>query len=58
MSLESPNWFDSSDRELYEKLFYGTISREPTKIEIEFCKTMYHYEEYAAGLDGDFEEQE
>lgn len=58
MSLESPNWFDSSDRELYEKLFYRDVGRELTKAETEFCTTMYHYEEYAAGLDGDFEEQE
>lgn len=58
MSLERPNWFDWNDRELYEKLFYVGVDRELTKVEVEFCKTMYHYEEYAAGLDGDFEEQE
>ncbi len=58
MSLKNPNWFDWSDRELYEKLFYATVNREPTKLEKDFCTTMYHYEEYANGLDGDYEEQE
>ena len=54
MSLESPNWYDYNDRKLYDELFY---TRKENKIlteqEEEFCKTMYHYEEFACGLDGD-----
>lgn len=53
MSLENPNWFDCHDRELFERLFYCDIGRELTETEIKFCRTMYHYEEYAAGLGGD-----
>ena len=52
MSLERPNWYDMQDRLLYDKLFYHKLDRELTEQEEEFCKTMYHMEEYACGLDG------
>lgn len=52
MSLERPNWNDMADRDLYDKLFYHKIDRELTEQEEEFCKTMYHFEEYSCGLDG------
>lgn len=52
MSLEKPNWNDYHDRALYDELFYNKVDRELTKQEEEFCKTMYHFEEYACGLDG------
>lgn len=51
MTLERPNWNSIQDRKLYNELFY--IKTEPlTEQEEEFCKTMYHFEEYACGLDG------
>ena len=51
MSLEHPNW--SADQKLYDYLFYQGKGGEPlTEQEKEFCKTMYHFEEYAHGLDG------
>ena len=54
MSLKNPNWFDRQDRELYEQLFYmGSNGYDMNEDEWEFCKTMYHMEEYACGLDGD-----
>ena len=57
MSLENPQWvFD--DIQLYNKLFYQKSYEELTEQEKEFCKTMYHMEEYACGLDGDFEDIE
>ena len=52
MSLEKPNWNDRQDRLLYDKLFYQPIDRELTEQEEKFCKTMYHMEEFACGLDG------
>ena len=59
MSLDRPSWFNHQDREMYNKLFYYNTGRELTKAELNFCTTMYHYEEYAAGLDGaDIKEQE
>lgn len=54
MSLKNPNWFDRQDRELYEQLFYMRSNEyKMNEEEWEFCKTMYHMEEYACGLDGD-----
>lgn len=54
MSLKNPNWFDRNDRELYYQLFYmDSNGYEMSEDEREFCKTMYHFEEYANGLDGD-----
>ncbi len=53
MSLKNPNWNDSSDRALYNRLFYYSNGEELTPDEENFVKTMYHYEEYACGLDGD-----
>ena len=47
------NWYNSQHRELYDRLFYGRLERELTEEENEFCKTMYHMEEVACGLDGD-----
>lgn len=53
MSLERPNWNNMADRALYDKLFYSDNDGKPlTEQEEEFCKTMYHFEEYACGLDG------
>ena len=46
------NWSDRRHRDLYDKLFYHDIGRELTEEENEFCKQMYHLEEYACGLDG------
>ena len=47
------NWNDRGCRELYDKLFYHEMDRPLTEAEEEFCKQMYHAEEYACGLDGD-----
>ena len=56
MSLKQPNWNDKKDRALYDELFYGKTKYEDlTKEQQEFCKTMYHFEEYVCGLDGDRE---
>lgn len=56
MSLEHPDYRDRQDRILYEKLFYHNNNGVPlTEQENEFCKTMYHMEEYASGLGGDYE---
>lgn len=52
MSLESPR-YDYQDRALYDELLCKD-SKELTKEEKEFIKTMYHLEEYACGLDGDY----
>ena len=53
MSLKNPNWNDYSDRQLYNRLFYYNNNGKPlTEQEEEFCKTMYHFEEFASGLDG------
>lgn len=55
MSLEYPNYYNSKDRELFEFLFYRNKDGNPlTEQEQEFCKTMYHQEEFNAGLDGDY----
>lgn len=54
MSLKNPNWYDRQDRELYDKLFaFASNGHDMSEEEWEFCKTMYHMEEYACGLDGD-----
>ena len=53
MSLKSPDWYNSADRELYNRLFYNNNGKKLTQDEENFVKTMYHYEEYACGLDGD-----
>lgn len=55
MSLEQPNWYNTQDRLLYDELFYHDVGRPLTEDEERFCNTMYHYEEYASGLDGGFE---
>lgn len=47
-----PNWFDRRHRDLYNKLFYYKMDRPLTKEEEDFCKAMYHAEEFACGLDG------
>ena len=53
MSLEHPNFFNSQDRQLYYELERQIGTREFTKEEDKFFKTMYHQEEFDAGLDGD-----
>lgn len=53
MSLENPNWNNMEDRMLYKKLFYHDNWEKLTEQEQDFCKTMYHFEEYVSGLDGD-----
>ena len=55
MSLEHPSYCNSEDRQLYDKLFYNNKSKleNLTEEEQDFCKTMYHFEEYVCGLDGD-----
>lgn len=56
MSLENPSWDNRQDRELYEELFYRNNNENSlTEQEEKFCRIMYHYEEYASGLDGDRE---
>lgn len=56
MSLEQPNWNYWRDRALFNELFYRDNHGKPlTEAEERFCTTMYHYEEYASGLDGDRE---
>ena len=45
-------WNNIQHRNLYNRLFYQDIGRELTDEENEFCTTMYHFEEYACGLDG------
>lgn len=56
MSITNPDYRDFKDRILYEKLFYHNNNGVPlTRDEEEFCKTMYHMEEYASGLGGDYE---
>ena len=52
MSLEKPNWNNMQDRLLYRKLFYYPIDKELTEQEEDFCRIMYHFEEYACELDG------
>lgn len=57
MSIESPNYYDFHDRALFnelEKLPYEALTKEQRK----FFHTMYHMEEYACGLDRDFEDIE
>jgi len=53
MSLEHPDWSNSSDRALYFELFYTKTPRPLTEQEQSFVNWMYHAEEYASGLDGD-----
>jgi hypothetical protein len=54
MSLKNPNWFDRQDRQLYEQLMYASgYGRNMSEEESDFCKVMYHMEEFACGLDGD-----
>lgn len=53
MSLKNPNWHDFNDRQLYDKLFYHNNDEKPlTEEEERFCTIMYHFEEFASGLDG------
>lgn len=54
MSLKNPNWYNRQDRELYDQLFtIGSNGHDMSEEEWEFCKRMYHMEEYVNGLDGD-----
>ena len=53
MSLKNPNWNDRKDRATYDELFYGKTEYEDlTDEQQDFCKKMYHLEEFASGLDG------
>lgn len=57
MSIESPNYYNCKDRALFhelEKLPYELLTEEQRR----FFHRMYHMEEYASGLDGDFEDIE
>ena len=61
MSLEHPYYYDRADRVLYEELFYRkSPDRVLTPLEKNFVTSMYHQEEYDAGLDGidDYEEED
>ena len=53
MSLEKPNWNDTKDRKLYNELFYSKEHKKLTDKEESFVTKMYHYEEFASGLDGE-----
>ena len=52
MSLEHPNFFNSQDRQLYYELERQIGTREFTKEEDKFFKTMYHQEEYYTSYRG------
>ena len=52
MTLEKPNWNDYHDRLLYNQLSCYILDRKLTEQEEKFCKTMYHFEEFDCGLDG------
>jgi hypothetical protein len=57
MSIESPNYYNFHDRALFhelEKIPYELLTEEQRR----FFHRMYHMEEYASGLDGDFEDIE
>ena len=49
---QCPNYNNPQHRDLYNRLFYHDIGRELTPEEDRFCKSMYHMEEFACGLDG------
>lgn len=53
MSFKCPNYYNSQDRQLYEQLVNESFKRELTEKERDFVNTMYHQEEFDAGLDGD-----
>ena len=52
MSLKNPSWTDKQDKKLYDELFYNSDYSTLSDDEQDFCKTMYHLEEFATGLDG------
>ena len=57
MSIESPNYYNSKDRAFYREL--GNLPYEIlTEAQRRFIYTMYHMEECACGLDGNFEDIE
>lgn len=53
MSLKNPSW-TQKDILLYNQLFYKGEWETLTDEEKNFCKTMYHLEEYVCGLDDDY----
>jgi hypothetical protein len=54
MTLDRPNYYSSQDRALYEKLLSKRRKGiQLTEKEKMFCSSMYHQEEFDAGLDGD-----
>lgn len=52
MSLERPDFNSYADKVLYDNLLCKN-SEELNEVEKDFIKTMYHFEEFACGLDGD-----
>lgn len=60
MSFKYPNYYNSYDRHLYDKLVNESFERKLTDEEYRFVNTVYHQEEFDAGLDGDdyYEENE
>lgn len=52
MSFEFPNYYNTQDRQLYDKLWSESATRELTKAEHDFVCDMYHQEEFMSGLDG------
>lgn len=55
MSIFEPNYYDSSDRELYDILIMvqRKYNHHLMPLEKEFLNKMYHQEEHASGLDGE-----
>lgn len=48
MCLKNPNWFNSDDRERYQRLIEKSFKRELTSKEKDFYISMYHQEEFNA----------
>ena len=55
MSIYKPDWFDYKDRKLYDELFYRRERKILTPEEESFVTKMYHYEEHASRLDGEYQ---
>ena len=53
MTLEHPNYYNSQDRQRYERLVQDSFKRKLSELERNFVSCMYHQEEFDAGLDGD-----
>lgn len=48
MCLKNPNWFNSDDRERYQKLIEKSTKNKLTEKEHDFLFEMYHQEEFFA----------